>query len=127
MRRNLLLLAVLLGSLNILLAQKLDIIPKAVNIEQNEGVFTIPSSTNLILDEKVKSSAPYIRSEFIKTSGITPKISIGNKQQKNSIVFLVASEIDLPNDGYQLSVTKKGVLIKGKSPNCVLNGFQTLL
>lgn len=35
--------------------------------------------------------------------------------------------MSLPNDGYELSVTKKGVRVKGKSPNGVLNGFQTLL
>lgn len=39
-----LLLAVFLSSLNALQAQKLDIIPKPVKIEQKEEVFVIPSS-----------------------------------------------------------------------------------
>jgi hexosaminidase len=127
MKKSMLLIAVFLSSLNVLQAQKLDIIPKPVKTVQKEGEFVIPSSVKIIVDEKVQKSADYIASNFFKNTGINSTISIGNKHKKNAIVFLVDEKMSLPNDGYKLSVTKKGVLVKGKSTNGVLNGFQTLL
>ena len=127
MKKNLLLIVILLGSLNVVKAQKLDIIPKPVHIQQKPEVFVIPSSVQLIIDPGIQKSASYISSGFLKNTGISPKVSIGNKHKKHTILFLVDKKMSLPNDGYQLSVTKKGVVVKGKSPNGVLNGFQTVL
>ncbi|WP_413997955.1 beta-N-acetylhexosaminidase [Flavobacterium sp. W1B] len=127
MKISILLIAVLLSSLNVVQAQKLDLIPKPVQIEQQGKVFVIPSSVKIIIDKKIQNSADYIASGFLKNSGINSKVSVGNKQEKNAISFLVDEKMSLPNDGYELSVTKKGVLVKGKSRNGVLNGFQTLL
>ena len=127
MKKSMLLIAVFLSSLNVLQAQKLDIIPKPVKTEQKEGAFIIPSSVKIIVDKKVQKSADYIASNFFKNTGINSTISIGNKHKKNAIVFLVDEKMSLPNDSYKLNVTKKGVFVKGKSTNGVLNGFQTLL
>ena len=127
MKIYLLLLAVFLSSLNTLSAQKLDIIPKPVKIEQRLGVFLIPSEVHITVDKKIKNSINYISKEILKNTGIIPKISIGKKQHKNGILFLVDEKLDIPNDGYKLSVENLGVIIKGKSANGVLNGFQTLL
>ena len=127
MKINLLLIAVFLSSLNTVNAQKLDIIPKPVKIEQQLGVFLIPSEVHIIVDKKIKNSTNYIRSEFLKNTGIIPKISIGKKHHKNGIQFLVDDKLSIPNDGYTLSIDKTGVIIKGNSPNGLRNGFQTLL
>lgn len=127
MKRIMLLLAVFLSSLTALQAQKLDIIPKPVKIEQKEEVFVIPSSVQIIVDKKIQKSADYIGNNFLKNTGIVPIVSIGNKHKKYAILFLVDEKMNLPLDGYELSVTKKGVRVKGKSSNGVLNGFQTLL
>lgn len=127
MKKSMLLLAVFLSSLNALQAQKLDIIPKPVKIQQKEEVFIIPSSVQIIVDKKIQKSADYIGNNFLKNTGIIPAVSIGNKHKKNTILFLVDEKMNLPLDGYELSVTKKGVRVKGKSSNGVLNGFQTLL
>lgn len=122
-----LLIAVFLSSLNIVQAQKLDIIPQPVKIEQKEGIFVIPSSVQIVVDKKIQNSADYIRSDFFRNTGIKPIVTIGKRHKKEAISFLVDEKINLPNDGYELSVTKKGVVIKGKSPNGALNGLQTLL
>lgn len=122
-----LLIAVFLSSLNVLQAQKLDIIPQPVKIEQKEGTFIIPSSVQIVVDKKIQKSADYIEGNFFATTGIKPIVSIGKGNKRDGISFLVDEKINLPNDGYELNVTKKGVLIKGKSTNGVLNGLQTLL
>ena len=127
MKIYLLLITIFFSSLNIVKAQKLDIIPKPVKIEQQLGVFLIPSEVHIIVDKKIQNSTNYISSTFLKNTGINPKISIGKKYHKNGIQFLVDEKLDIPNDGYTLNVDKNGVIIKGKSPNGVLNGFQTLL
>ena len=127
MKKSILLLAVFLACLNVLRAQKLDIIPKPVKIQQKEEVFIIPSSVQIIVDKKIQKSTDYIGRNFFKNTGIVPIISIGNKHKKNAILFLVDEKMNFPLDGYELSITKKGVRVKGKSSNGVLNGFQTLL
>jgi hexosaminidase len=127
MKKSMLLIAVFLSSLNVLQAQKLDIIPQPVKIEQKEGTFIIPSSVQIVVDKKLQKSADYIGSDFFANTGIKPIVSIGKGNKKDGISFLVDEKLNLPNDGYELSVTKKGVHIKGKSSNGVLNGLQTLL
>ena len=127
MRKSILLIAIFLSSLSIMQAQQLDIIPKPVKVEQKEGVFIIPASVQIIVDKKVQKSVAFITASFLKNTGINPIVVVGSKQKKNTIAFLVDEKMKLPNDGYKLRVTKKGVLVKGKSVNGVLNGFQTLL
>ncbi|AYN02741.1 glycoside hydrolase family 20 zincin-like fold domain-containing protein [Flavobacterium sp. 140616W15] len=122
MKKNMLLIAVFLSSLNVLQAQKLA---QPVKIEQ-KGTFVIPSSVQIVVDKKIQKSADYIGSNFLKNTGIKPIVSIGKGNKRDGISFLVDEKINLPN-GYELSVTKKGVLIKGKSTNGVINGLQTLL
>lgn len=127
MKKITLLIAILFSFLNVINAQKLDLIPNPVKIKQKGKIFVIPSSVQIVIDKKLEKSAEYIRSNFFKNTGILSTISIGNKQKENTILFLVDEKMSLPNDGYTLRVTKKGVLIKGKSPKGLLNGFQTLL
>jgi hexosaminidase len=127
MKKSMLLIAVFLSSLNVLQAQKLDIIPQPVKIEQKEGTFIIPSSVQIVVDKKLQKSADYIGSDFFANTGIKPIVTIGKSNKKDGISFLVDEKLNLPNDGYELSVTKKGVHVKGKSSNGVLNGLQTLL
>jgi len=127
MKKSVLLIAIFLSSLSTIQAQKLDIIPKPVKVEQNEGAFIIPSSVQIIVDKKAEKSAEYIKTSFSKYTGINAIVSIGNKHKKNTIAFLVDEKMNLPNDGYKLNINKKGILVKGKSANGVLNGLQTLL
>ena len=127
MKKSIPLIAVFLSFLNILQAQKLDIIPKPVKIEQQEKVFVIPSSVKIIVDKRMQKSADYIGAGLLKNAGINSIVTTGNTHKKNAISFLIDEKMNIPNDGYELKVTKKGVLIKGKSSNGVLNGFQTLL
>ena len=127
MKKSILLIAIFLSSLNTIQAQQLDIIPRPVKIEQKDKAFIIPSSPKIIIDKKIEKSTLYIASDFLKITGITASVVNGNKQKKNTIALLVDEKMSIPNDGYQLTVNKKGVLVKGKTPNGVLNGFQTLL
>jgi hexosaminidase len=127
MKKITLVIAALFISLNLLKAQQLDIIPRPVTIEQKAKLFVIPASVELIIDQKIQKSTNYIESNFLKNTGIIPTVSIGNTPRNKAILFLVDEKMNLPNDGYKLSVSKKGILIKGKSPNGLLNGFQTLL
>ena len=127
MKKIIVIIAIIFSTLNVLNAQKLDIIPTPVKIKQKEKVFVIPASIQIVVDKKLEKSVEYIGSNFYKNTGIVPKISIGNKRKKNAILFLVDEKMSLPNDGYKLSVTKNCIVVKGKSLKGVLNGFQTLL
>ncbi len=127
MRKSILLIAIFLSCFNISQAQKLDIIPKPVKVEQKEGVFVIPPSVQVVLDKKVQLSSDYIKANLLKNTGINPIVSIGKSHKKNTISLLVDEKMSLPNDGYKLIINKKGIVVKGKSANGVLNGFQTLI
>jgi len=127
MRKSILLIAIFLSAINSIEAQKLDIIPKPVKTEQQAGTFIIPPSVQIVVDKKVKKSADYITANFAKNTNSNALVTIGRKQKKNPIAFLVEGKMEIPTDGYKLSVSEKGILIKGKSANGVLNGFQTLM
>ena len=57
MKKIVLIIAVLFSTLNVLNAQKLDIIPNPVKIKQKEKVFVIPSSIQIVVDKKLEKSA----------------------------------------------------------------------
>jgi hexosaminidase len=71
MRKSILLIAIFLSSLGIVQAQKLDIIPKPVKVEQKEGVFIMPPSVQIIVDKKAHKSINFITASFLKTQGLT--------------------------------------------------------
>ncbi|PTT04837.1 beta-N-acetylhexosaminidase, partial [Flavobacterium sp. HMWF030] len=127
MKKSILLIAIFLSSLSTIQAQKLDIIPKPVKVEQKEGAFIIPSTVQIIVDKKIQKSSDYIKASLLKNAGINSTVTAGDTHKKNTISFLVDEKMSFPNEGYKLSVTKKGVLVKGKSVSGVLNGFQTLV
>ncbi len=87
MKKIVLIIAVLFSTLNVLNAQKLDIIPNPVKIKQKEKVFVIPSSIQIVVDKKLEKSAEYIGSGFYKNTGIAPTITIGNKRKKKCNTF----------------------------------------
>ena len=127
MRKSILLLALFLSSLSFVQAQKLDLIPKPVSVQQNTGQFVLPSPLKVVVDKKLKNSADYISANISKNTGITPIVSIGKKHGKNNISFLVDKKLNLPDEGYHLEINEKGIFVKGKTDKGVLNGFQTLL
>ncbi len=99
MKKSILLIAVLFSTLNVLNAQKLDIIPTPVKIKQKEKVFVIPASVQIVVDKKLEKSMEFIGSNFYKNTGIIPTISTGNKRKKNAMFFLVDEKMSLPIDG----------------------------
>lgn len=127
MRKSILLLALFLSSLSFVQAQKLDLIPKPVSVQQSAGQFVFPSPLKIVVDKKLKNSPDYITASFSKNTEITPIVSIGKKHGKNNISFLVDKKLNLPDEGYQLEINEKGIFVKGKTDKGVLNGFQTLL
>ncbi|KAF2510138.1 family 20 glycosylhydrolase [Flavobacterium zhairuonense] len=127
MRKSILLIALFLSSLSFVQAQKLDIIPKPVSVQQNAGQLVLPSVLKVVVDKKLKNSTDYISTSISKNIGTNPVVSIGKKHGKSAISFLVDKKLDLPNEGYQLEINQKGIFIKGKTANGALNGLQTLV
>ncbi|HEU0125897.1 MAG TPA: beta-N-acetylhexosaminidase, partial [Flavobacterium sp.] len=127
MRKSILLLALFLSSISFVKAQKLDLIPKPVSVQQSAGQLVLPSILKIVVDKKLKNSTDYISTSLSKNTGINPIVSIGKKQGKNTISFLVDKKLDLPNEAYQLEINEKGIFVKGKTTHGVLNGLQTLV
>ncbi|MEC5165605.1 hexosaminidase [Flavobacterium sp. PL11] len=107
--------------------QKLDLIPKPVKVEQIDKVYLIPNSIHITIDKKLGNSKYFIKDKFLKKTGIKPIMSIGNKHKKKNISLLIDKKASIPTDGYTMNVSENGVIIKGKSTNGLLNGFQTLV
>lgn len=89
MKKSILLIAIFLSSLSTIQAQKLDIIPKPVKVEQKDGAFIIPSSVRVIVDKKIQKSSDYIKASFLKNAGINSIVIVGDTHKKNTISFLV--------------------------------------
>lgn len=109
-------------------AQQTDevtIIPKPAFAKKGVGLFIINRRTTIVAKEtdaqKVASMLNYF---FNKKYGFTLKIN--NTKFANAIVLNTSSSAKLPNEGYQLKVTSKGVNIQGNRAG-VFYGMQSLL
>ncbi|WP_183558721.1 family 20 glycosylhydrolase [Mucilaginibacter sp. SP1R1] len=106
-------------------ADEITIIPKPASAEKGTGVFVISKRTSIVAKgadaEKVAGMFNYF---FNKKYGFTLKIN--NSALTDAIVLNTMLRIKLPEEGYQLKVTSKGVNIVGDRSG-VFYGVQSLL
>lgn len=86
----------------------------------NEGVFLLNNNTKLIYDEDLKNVAEFFKSYIEKGN----KIQL-NKGSKNNINFKVDTTIS-NDEGYELKISPKEILIAAKNSKGAFYGFQSL-
>lgn len=109
-----------------LFLQPLPIIPKPVSYSNAEGTFVINEKTSITIspgDNELQQLAGLLGSGIFSVSGYTP---VNSNKGVNSIRLIIDPAIK-DNEGYQLSILKDNISIKGKTGAGIFYGIQTLL
>lgn len=95
-------------------ADYLGLVPAPRNVELHEGAFVFDSSVSVVAD----GSVSYYVYNYLPR-GV---FSHGGK-----VDILVDEALDLPSEGYELTITAEEVVVRGVDRAGMLNGFHTLL
>jgi hexosaminidase len=119
----------LASSLGGVLAQNLDLIPQPVKVKEftSNEIYTLPEEAVLLLDKKLAFHTDFITSQFQKYTSKLPKVEMESFNEQSTLILDIEENMSIPKEGYTLKINKKGVRIKGKTIEGVLNGYQTLL
>jgi len=97
-----------------------QIIPKPSKVSYSNGTFTWPSTIKIFADSSF-NKAYSLLSEIIKPSGFDIESTSSEKAQLKFFINL-----NLPNEGYKLSIDKSQVIIEAKNEQGALHAVQTL-
>ena len=103
-----------------------DLIPKPVQMEVSAGIFTLTPSTVIASNTAGHELAGYLQDKLKKSTGYHLKTST-HALNAGQILLEVNTSLDLPKEGYRLTVNEKGAVITGKDRGGLFNGIQTLL
>ena len=103
-----------------------DLIPKPVQMEVSAGTFTITSATVITSNSTEHDLAGYLQDKLKRSTGFNLKATT-KATNTYHIILEVNASLDLPHEGYRLTVDEHGVLITGKDRGGLFYGIQTLL
>ena len=109
----------------IMSAQSYNLIPRPVEVTPAQGTFRLTSTTPIVAGKESKQVAVYLQQKLNRSIGMPFKL--GAIPAAGSIELIVNSSLDMPAEGYLLSVTDKGIKIQGKDADGLFYGVQTLL
>lgn len=126
-----LLLAVVCMFNNSLIAQEISIVPAPLEITQGKGVFNLNASTHLSVDPGNKELLQIAKTMIQKISMSGGPALIMNDFNgtpgKNSVVItLKDADPSLGKEGYTLTVTKKGAVIRASTAAGIFYATQSL-
>ncbi len=104
----------------------INIVPLPAKLTKGEGVFTVKSNTNLVLNgEGSERVGAYFNAKIGASAGfqLQPSESAGN----NSISMAIDASCDHGPEGYCLSVTPNAVQLRAANARGLFYGMQTLL
>lgn len=109
--------------------EKIDIIPEPVSITQTEGDFVLPrhivivTSTIPVMNETIKT----LRERLSVPTGY--HVTVLNSAKSATIRLILNRKADtlIGNEGYYLTVTKHGIVIRANEPAGLFYGTQSLM
>lgn len=100
-------------------------LPQSVVSSPKEG-FTVNADTRIVYpegNEQLRRDAQFLSDYIADITAL--RLETTSARQKNAVVLSLNSKID-NNEGYVLTVSKRGISIEGKTPAGVFYGIQTL-
>src|SRR6185312_13726290 len=105
-----------------------SIIPEPVSLVQGTGRYTLPGAISVDIPDlpELKETMLLLKQKLAATG---KSITVSNSRQKASVQFILNKKEDniLGKEGYTLSVTAAGIVIKANKPAGLFYGVQTLL
>lgn len=111
--------------------QEINIIPAPIQMIQEQGTFKLSKSTKIIIDKADSAAikvAKYFQ-EMLKVKGIELKLSdvVNSSATSRDIYFTMTGVRDsLGSEGYELSVSRNGIIIRANSGSGYFYAIQTL-
>ncbi len=132
--KNLLLVSVLLLSASVMFAGgvQVNIVPKPMKIEAAKGKFTFKPTTAIVTDlnnKELRQLGKLLVQKVGDAGG--PKLQItglsGTVYPKNTVVLALGGlTANLSDEGYQLTVNKKNIILRANSGKGIFYGLQSL-
>ena len=101
------------------------IIPQPNLINYQEGTFSITDKTTIIVDESKEGQLIAEEVKAFLDKNFNLNLEISEEAQTDAIQLLVSEE-QTEKEGYQLKVTKTGIIIQGNSYQGLFYGVQSL-
>lgn len=102
------------------------ILPKPVHVTVNDGFFEMRKNTNIIVDSETRLMGEMLRTLLSPSMGFELNVSDGSPARNSIKLLLDPSLVELEEEGYQLTVDEKRVLIQAPSVAGIFYGMQTL-
>ena len=105
------------------------IIPAPVKVEAGKGAFQLNAASRILADAELKGSAHLLAARLRPATGYALKIKSAGKQITAADILLTTNGADvaLGAEGYELSVTTNGVVLRAPTPAGIFFGTQSLL
>ena len=107
---------------------KNTLIPKPVSIVKGEGYYNFPQDIVIITpaNEEVKKIAAGLSQRLLNTTNCKVNIQDGVVPLSSSVFISLVNDKSIPEEGYRLSVSKKGISLTAAKPAGIFYGLQTL-
>ncbi len=107
---------------------KNTLIPKPVSIVKGQGYYKFPQDIVIITpaNEEVKKIAAGLSQRLLNTTNYKVNIKEGVVPLSSSVFISLVNDKSIPEEGYRLSVSKKGVSLMASKPAGIFYGLQTL-
>ncbi|MBR4038348.1 MAG: glycoside hydrolase family 20 zincin-like fold domain-containing protein, partial [Tidjanibacter sp.] len=108
------------------IAEEPVFLPLPVEVTPTEGSFVYSPKSAINFSAEVEPIADYL-DEYLGSGAQKGKLVKTGKVKKGSINLSVNPNMDIPAEGYRLTIDTKSIIVEGKDYGGVFNGVQTLL
>jgi beta-glucosidase len=106
----------------------ISIVPRPVRLEAGRGVFTLTSSTRIVVDDAVRAQGLQLSTMLGRATGFTLPVRVGRSAGSPHIALRrhAALAAALGDEGYRLVATPRAIEISAATPAGIFYGMQTL-
>jgi len=103
------------------------IIPAPAKLETREGVFKLSEKTRICTDKASRASGDYLAEQLRTATGYPVKVLDGKPGADDILITAEEAKAALGDEGYELTVSPKGAVIRAPQQAGAFYGVQSLL
>lgn len=105
-------------------------IPRPVSVTAGGESFSLNNKTTIsynLSESNLEAHATYLANKIFQISGFNPDLTESYNQPRKGIYLTMAEDEELGEEGYELIIEKRRIIIKANTPAGVFYGIQSLL